>query len=390
MVLGFYYHIPLHSSSDCLKLPGYLGVFIDSLASEVEELHLLMHQANTAESKEADYALKSKNIRWINLGLKTPVWHRDIFHRRFLKNSLKKIYNCDALIVRSPSPLAPYFKKYLKNQKLIYMVVGDYMESVEQMKLKSFREWFELQYLRYNDRLFRKAIRNTDIMVNSPVLFNKYKDIAKSIHQIKTTTLSKDDFYERIDTCQNNIFELLFTGRINPLKGLFELVEAVCELRKEGINVRLNIVGWESEEGKPVEKELTLKIKNLGLTDFVIFHGRKAVGNELNKMYRMADIYVLPSHEEGFPRTIWEAMANGLPVITTDVGGIPKFLTHNQNVFMIKPKNSVFISEAIKLLITNKDLRKRLIKNGQEIARENTLEIQTKHIINIIKSLIDE
>jgi len=390
MKLAFYYHITLHEHNNELLLPSYLGVFVDALASEVEELYLLMHQANSTECKEADYTLKRKNIRWINLGLKTPVWHRDIFHRRFLKNSLKKIDNCGAVIVRSPSPLAPYFKRYLNNQKLIYMVVGDYLESVKQWKLKSVREWFELQYLRYNDWIFRQAIRDTDILVNSPVLFGKYKDIAKSINTIKTTTLSKYDFFSRKDTCQNDLVELLFTGRIDPLKGLFELIEAVAILRSDGINVRLNIVGWESEEGKPVERELRNKIKNLNIVDYVIFHGRKSVGKELNEMYRMADIYVLPSHEEGFPRTIWEAMANGLPVITTNVGGIPKFLTHNEDVYMIKPKNSVFISDAIKLLITNIELRQKLIKNGQKIAQENTLEIQTKRIIEIVKSLINE
>lgn len=390
MKLAFYYHITLHKHNEQLSLPGYLGVFVDSLASEVEELYLLMHQANSRESKEADYVLKSKNIHWINLGLKTPVWHRDIFHRRFLKKSLKKIENCDAMIVRGPSPLAPYFKKYLNNQKLVFMVVGDYMESVQQRKLKSIREWFELQYLKYNDYLFRKAMRNTDIMVNSPKLFSKYKDLAKSIHQIKTTTLSMDDFFTRIDTCQNDLVELLFTGRIDPLKGLFELVEAVNVLRQEEVNVRLNIVGWEYKEGKPVEERLRGKIEYMGIADYVIFHGRKPVGPELNKMYRMADIYVLPSHEEGFPRTIWEAMANGLPVITTDVGGIPAYLTHEENVYMIKPKDAALIAGAIKILITNQDLRQRLIKNGQDLARQNTLEIQTKKLVNIVKGIIYE
>jgi glycosyltransferase involved in cell wall biosynthesis len=390
MKLAFHYHIALYGQEDQLSLPGYLGVFIDSLANEVEELYLVMHQANLNEREGTDYVLKSRNVVWINLGPKTPAWHRDIFHHRFLKNLFGKIKNCDAFIIRGPSPLAPHFHKYINNQRLIFMVVGDFMESVEQWKLKSIREWFELQYLKYNDYLFRKAMRNTDIMVNSPVLFNKYKDVAKSIHQIKTTTLSKDDFFDRTDTCHGDLVELLFTGRIDPLKGLFELVEAVSLLRKEGVNVRLNIVGWESEEGKPVEKQLRTIIENFGIPDYVVFHGRKSVGQELNRMYRMADIYVLPSHEEGFPRTIWEAMANGMPVITTDVGGIPAYLTHNEDVYMIKPKNAEMIAGAIRFLINDEDLRKKLIKSGRELAKQNTLEIQTKKLFNIVESLIHE
>jgi glycosyltransferase involved in cell wall biosynthesis len=57
---------------------------------------------------------------------------------------------------------------------------------------------------------------------------------------------------------------------------------------------------------------------------------------------------------------------------------------------MIKPKNTALICDAIKTLITNQTLRRRLIKNGQEIARENTLEIQSKRIVDIIKSLTNE
>jgi glycosyltransferase involved in cell wall biosynthesis len=182
----------------------------------------------------------------------------------------------------------------------------------------------------------------------------------------------------------------LFTGRIDPLKGLFELVEAVSMLRRDNYNVRLNIVGWESEETKPVERRLKLAIEKFEIKDYVIFHGRKSIGYELNKMYRMADIYVLPSHEEGFPRTIWEAMANGLPIITTDVGGIPSYLSHKKNAYLIKPKSASLIVKSIKDLISQKELRQRLIQEGQSIAKENTLEIQTNQLVKIVSSLIHE
>jgi len=390
MKLAFYYHITICKKGENLYTPGYLGVFIDSLAKEIDELYLLMHQANQWEIEEADYKLKNRNIYWINLGYKSPAWHRAIFHKKILKSKLKKIESCDALIVRSPTPLAPYFPKYLNKPKLIFMIVGDYLESVEQWKIKNIREWFELQYLRYNDFLFRKAMKITDIMVNSPVLFNKYKNIAKSIHQIKTTTLSLGDFYKRADTCQNNVVELVFTGRIDPLKGLFELVEAVASLRKDNLNIRLNITGWESDERKPIENELKAKLNQLGINEFVIFHGRKSIGPELNAMYRMGDIYVLPSYEEGFPRTIWEAMANGLPVITTDVGGIPSYLTHLENAYIIKPKISDLIVDGVKRIVSDKELRQKLIHNGYKIASENILENQTSKMLEIIKKLTHE
>jgi glycosyltransferase involved in cell wall biosynthesis len=387
MRIAFYYHIPISFINEHMMCPSYLGVFIDSLAREVDELYLFMHQANVNEISEADYTLEEENIHWINLGLKTPVWHRAIFHRRLLKKPLKRISTCNALIVRSPSPLAPYFNKYLKTTKLIYMVVGDYLESVEQRKAKSIRERIEFLYLRYNDFLFRRAIRKTDLMVNSPELFIKYHTLARSIQQIRTTTVSSDDFFIRSDTCQDKLIELLFTGRIDTLKGLFELIEAVRIIKDENFNVRLNIVGWEADNKRPVERTLKQKISSLGLDDSVQFHGRKAVGPELNYFYRMSDIYVLPSYEEGFPRTIWEAMANSLPVIATNVGGIPSCLTHRENAFLIEPRRVDLLTDAIKTLISDKSLRQRLIIKGREIAQGNTLEIQAKRIIEITKKL---
>ena len=117
----------------------------------------------------------------------------------------------------------------------------------------------------------------------------------------------------------------------------------------------------------------------------LIFHGRQTVGAMLNSKYRMADIFVLPSYHEGFPRTIWEAMANSLPVITTPVGSIPKTLTKEENVLLVKPKESIKLANEIERIIDNSSLRKKLIKNGFIIALENTLENQTANLITKLK-----
>ncbi len=387
MKLAFYYHIPIVAENQALKVPGYLGVFIDALANAVDELHLVMHQARPHEKAEADYTLKANNIVWVDLGLKTPAWHRAIFHNKLLKNVLRQIEGCEVFLVRSPSPLAPYFHHYLKNTRLVFLVVGDYAESVEQTGSKTFREFIINLYLKHNDFLFRKHMKNTDVVVNSPALFDKYKNISKSIHQIKTTTLSATDFFYRTDTCLNTTIELLYTGRIDPLKGLVELIEAVAVLKSRYPNLRLNLVGWESITGNPVEQMLKKVAEKNDVTTQVVFHGKKTIGQDLNQMYKMADIYVIPSYEEGFPRTIWEAMANSLPVVATTVGAIPRYLSHQKDAMLIKPKSTTDIVNAIIALIENTELRKTLIRNGMIQAENNTLEFQTKQLLAIINQL---
>lgn len=388
MILAFYYHIPAVRDQDKILLPGYLGVFVDALAKETTHLYLLLHEGNEASVKEADYALSSKNITWINLGYKTPAWHRDLFHSRILKNKLKLVEHCDAVIIRSPSPLAPYFPRYINKSRLIYMIVGDYGEEASHAKAKNLREWIVWRYIWYNDVKFRSTIKQFDILVNSPLLLKKYTDNCKSIHPIRTTTLSQNDFFERNDTCQGDTIHWLFTGRIDPLKGLFELIEALKQVRDEGINVVLNIVGWETDPLQPVEKALIEKAVELEVSEYLIFHGKKSIGDELNSYYRKADIYVIPSYHEGFPRTIWEAMANSLPVVASAVGGIPDTLVHNEQAILIAPRSVSAITTAMVQLVRNADLRQKLISAGQSLARENTLERQSKNIVSVIKNII--
>jgi len=387
MILAFYYHIPIAKKDNGLLIPSYLGVFIDSLASTVQKLYLLLHEANTNQALECDYVLNNKNIEWVNMGLKTPAWHRDLFYKKVLKNKLSVIEHCDAFIVRSPSPLAPYFYKFIKEKnKLFFMIVGDYLEGAEHLKTSTFRDKMIYQYLRCNDRNFTKQIKKTSILVNSIGLFNKYKTVAKSIHLIKTTTLTSNDFYKREDTCQSEKIELLYTGRVDVAKGLMELLDATNQLINEKYKVTLNIVGWEEDDMlRPVETKMKQIAQKYSIENHLKFHGRKSVGPELNKMYQQADIYVIPSYHEGFPRTIWEAMANSTPVIATTVGGIPLYLTNEKNALLIEPKNTQVIVNAIKELIENKLLRKELIANAYELAKENTLEIQTQNMISIIK-----
>ena len=385
MNLAFYYHIPIYKSNKGLAMPSYLGVFIDSLAINVDELYLIMHEQKT-NTQQSDYILKSKNITWINLGYKTPSWHRAIFHKKILFKKLNNIYNCNTLLVRSPSPLAPYFKKHSKKDiKLVYMIVGDYSEGVKNMKTKNFRQKLIKLFLYYNIFLFERSIKNQNIIVNSTALYNKYKSFTKSIHQIRTTTLSASDFYYREDTCLSKKVNLVYTGRIDPQKGLFELIEATALLNNSGYEVICNLVGWEEDGLEPIKKSLLAFSRLKVIEKNIVFHARKKVGSELNAIYRMGDIYVIPSYHEGFPRTIWEAMANSLPVVASNVGAIPDFLNHLQNAIIIKPKSANEIFVGIKKIINNKKLRKNIMQEGRKLAKNNTLDVQTKKLTNILR-----
>ena len=383
MKFVFYYHIPILKKGNDLFCPGFLGVFLDSIALEVDKLILILHESESEEG--SNYKLKQKNISFVSLGKKTPAWNRILFHKSILKFKLNSIKDYDVVLVRSPSPLAPYFKRYFKQTKLVYLVVGDYQESAKLMKMSSPRDLVVKGFMIFNNYFFLNQLKKNHTIVNSRTLLKKYEKNCKHIDIVKTTTLSKNDFFKREDTCLDDKINILFTGRIAWEKGLLELLHAFSEIKTENNNLHLNIVGWEDDTKKPVETELKILSQKLNIEACITFHGFKNIGHELNQMYRMADIYILPSYHEGFPRTIWEAMANSLPVICTSVGSIPLELVNECDALIIRAKSTEEIKLAINKVISNSSLRKQLIKNGRIKATQNTLEIQTKKLINLLK-----
>lgn len=390
MKLGFYYHIPIVRINKRPCLPGFLAVFIESLASQVDKLVLILHEATINEYPGADHELIGLNIEWVNLGRAKPAWHRSFFPSLTLNKMIGKA-DIDCLLVRSPTPLAPSFSEFFKSIPVYFMIVGDYLEGAEHLKSSTLRDRIIYQYLRFFDKQFNKVISKSKIIVNSNALLKKYTKAAIEVSLVNTTTISDNDILViKHDISFDSPIRLLFTGRIDPAKGVFELLDALAILNQTFGNIYLDIVGWEDSPDKPVEKKMIQKSKELNIFNRVVFHGRKSVGDELFSFYERAHIYVLPSYHEGFPRTIWEAMAKGLPVITTTVGGIPEYLTDRKNSILIPPKDIKSIVDAVSEVITNIELRNKIVSEAYTLVREVTLEKQTEKLVQIIRNYLKD
>tara|TARA_B100001059_G_scaffold42796_1_gene34593 strand:+ start:15966 stop:17135 length:1170 start_codon:yes stop_codon:yes gene_type:complete len=389
MKLGFYYHVPIiKQNRKNFLIPAYLGVFIDEIAKNVEELYMFAHENTHSNEIGNSYILKSKNIVWINLGKKKSFIHRSIWGKSLLKKFKVEASLCDIILVRSPSPLAPYFYSCFNTKtKISYLVVGDYLIGQKYLKVNLFKKLVSWIFTKVNEKQQNNAIKNCLTFVNSKLLYQKYKDKCLRLVEVKTTTLFEKDFFYRKDTCEKPIIQLLYTGRLDMAKGFSELLSACKLLSDDNLDFVLNIVGWEDNILTPVENYIKSRSEALGIKDKIVLHGKKEAGPELNKMYKMADIYVLPSYHEGFPRTIWEAMANCLPVISTNVGSIPFFLNNDEHAILIESKQTIELYEAIIRMLNNNKLRRLLIKNAFNYAQNITLEKQTPKIIENLNSI---
>jgi len=392
MNLGFYYHLPIDPSNGELKTHSEQGVFLDELASHVDRLTLFLHRANEKEIPRCEYKLTSKNIRFIDMGFKLPAWDRFLFPKKTLSKIIKEVSSCDLIMVRAPSPLAPqFYSKLHKYTKTCYLVVGDYVHGAKHLHQPWWRKIPIIILSARNDRQLTKSLQNSLTLVNSPVLYDKYRQKVKNLYQVRTTTISKADLYHRELTCDKDEIKLLYTGRLDLAKGLRELLKATAILVEKNINASLHLVAWEDDPKKPIElllRNLALRIK---IQKRVFFYSRKKLGSELNEMYRMADIYLIPSYHEGFPRTIWEAMANSLPVIASKVGGIPEYV--GNAAVLIEPQNISDISDAVSRLVQDSKEVKRLIKRGYKLASQNTLENTVSEMFSIINNnfkVVDE
>jgi glycosyltransferase involved in cell wall biosynthesis len=165
-------------------------------------------------------------------------------------------------------------------------------------------------------------------------------------------------------------------------KGLWDMLEAMNLLVSWGEDVVLNLVGW-PERGDPILDEMLSAANRTGLSEQVVYHGSKPIGTELFEFYKKSDIYLIASRtSEGFPRTIWEALAHSLPVVATRVGSIPIFLDGAAE--LVAPQDSMGLALAIKNLLHNPPRRQMLIQNGMRLVRENTLEHQASIMSNYL------
>jgi glycosyltransferase involved in cell wall biosynthesis len=158
-------------------------------------------------------------------------------------------------------------------------------------------------------------------------------------------------------------FHLLFIGAVGGAKGCFELVDALAAVRNAGIDCRLDFVGGPAFRGEQERLEARASALGLGLDSTIRFLGPREP-EELSAVYAQSDAFCLPSHLEGLPLTLIEAMAHGLPVVATPVGCVEDLVIHGQTGLLARVGDSTSLFEQLSRLARDSDLRRQLGRNG--------------------------
>ena len=147
-------------------------------------------------------------------------------------------------------------------------------------------------------------------------------------------------------------------GRLTRAKGFAYLIEAVAHLVPQFPDVQVLIIGGElSTDPEPFEAELIQRAIELGIRDRVTFTGFR---DDIPDLLGLLDVFALPTYfGEGLPRSILEAMAMGLPIVTTDIRGCREAVQPQHNGLIVPPKDSGALAAALATLLADPALRQR-------------------------------
>lgn len=170
------------------------------------------------------------------------------------------------------------------------------------------------------------------------------------------------EMFKPDDECLDNV--IVYSGRFVQQKGLNHLIEAMKIVVKDLPDTKLVMTG-----NGPLFPMMHDLVNKSGLSNNVLFKGMVPL-DELVRTINSSSVFVLPSLMEGMPRSLLEAMACGKPVVGSDIPGINDVVTSGENGVLVSPQDPIALAESLSLLLTDKNLRRKLGQNARQLMLE--------------------
>ena len=183
------------------------------------------------------------------------------------------------------------------------------------------------------------------------------------------------------ETEKDGKLRLLFLGRLGKRKGFYDLVEELREHRAEFEDKMEVLFGGDGE----VEEVCSL-IKEYQLDNIAKYQGW-VDAEKRSYLLNLCDVYILPSYNEGLPISILEAMSYSLPIISTNVGGIPEIVKSDENGFLIEPGDKQGIYNAICYFMEHRNRVPEFGKVSRELVKEHFPEFVEKQLNELYRKL---
>jgi glycosyltransferase involved in cell wall biosynthesis len=295
----------------------------------------------------------------------------------------KLVGEADIVVSRVPSPILGLVNRAARRcgRPHVLYIIADIEEAARNREKypppirAALARWAARWIRNHQKRIARSQL----VAAIGDALAAQYCSVARRCELLFASAVRRDEIVARLDTCQSDTVELLHVARLVPLKGTRFLIDALRIVRDAGQRAHLTIIGT-----GPLREQLTGYCRAMGLQQHVTFAGPVAYGEQLFAFYRRADVFVHPSLSESFPRVLWEAMAAGLPIVATDVGGVATVLQSRTVGLVAAPGSGEALARAIMRVIEDKALRRKLIRGGHELVQEHTVEAQARHLWRLL------
>jgi glycosyltransferase involved in cell wall biosynthesis len=387
VTLGILYHMPFWQTADgaLWEAEGSFARYVDSLAPYFDKVILSVPVFDTPPASGS--RVRSANVVLAPL----PYFPGP---RQFypmlptMRTRLRSwVEQCDVIHLRVPSPAAIFAFRAARalGKPVFLLVVGDYAALLPHLGYGALKKAVFGAYVAFEEWALRHMTTRALTFANGASLREKHERQGARVIETKTTTLAASDVSTRTDTCAGPVIRMLTVSRIDPRKGLRALPALVASLAGTGCNVTSDIVGPPiGLLGESERDAIAAAAVSAGVGDRVRLPGPIAL-DRLMPLYRDYDLFVLPTRPgEGIPRVLLEAMAAGLPVVTTRVAGIGSLITHEENGLLVDDGSSEQLLAAVRRLIDSPALRQRLIQGGYAAARAHTLERQAAEIMTAV------
>lgn len=230
----------------------------------------------------------------------------------------------------------------------------------------------------------RKAFRACDVLcgVTKNVAKN-YAQPNREVFQLLDSCLAKE-YYSLPKRSDSKNVKAIFAGRLVEFKNIQSFLRAMAKVRQEGVEVNATIVG----DGN-FKNQLIDLTRQLGISNNVEFTGRIESREKLWQKYRSADIGFLLSFSEGLPLGAIEPMSVGLPLIAVRLDYMKPVITDGVEGFLVDPENISEISEKLKILAAQPELRYKMGLAAYERSKEFSAKKQAVKLLRLAREMLN-
>lgn len=267
----------------------------------------------------------------------------------------------------------------LFNKKILLHLHGSYFKEFYKQSGEVFKRYIE------------HTLKNIDGMI---VLGNSLKYIFEGLIPEEKIYVVENGI--DIPDCKKQINvnktgkRVLFLGNLKESKGIYDVLKAVPEvISKNKDSVFTFVGGWDKNKEKTGE-EVEKLIKELKIPQENIEFTGPLISDDKNEILNNSDVFVFPALNEGLPLVILEALAFGLPIITTDAGCIEEVVKDGENGFIVDKHDVKAIAGYINLLFDNEELRMKISRNNIEKYKNNYMACHfSRRFFNVLEEILD-